>query len=109
MSLIICLFFISLAITYIYTLTLHDALPICEELARGIWEIYNETPIRQGRKFFNYGKTLDTVRREASTFLDCSVKCRSEEHTSELQSRVDLVFRLLLEKKKNYHNLSIEL
>lgn len=44
-----------------------------ESLARGIWEIYNETPIRQGRKFFNYGKTLDTVRREASTFLDSSV------------------------------------
>ena len=44
-----------------------------ESLARGIWEIYNETPIRQGRKFFNYGKTLDTIRREASTFLDSSV------------------------------------
>jgi hypothetical protein len=44
-----------------------------ESLARGIWEIYNETPIRQGRKFFNYGKTLDTVRREASTFLDSSI------------------------------------
>lgn len=48
-------------------------IPFDESLARGIWEIYNETPIRQGRKFFNYGKTLDTVRREASTFLDCSV------------------------------------
>jgi hypothetical protein len=44
-----------------------------ESLARGIWEIYNESPIRQGRKFFNYGKTLDTVRREASTFLDSSI------------------------------------
>jgi hypothetical protein len=48
-------------------------IPFDESLARGIWEIYNETPIRQGRKFFNYGKTLDTVRREASTFLDSSV------------------------------------
>ena len=47
--------------------------PFDESLARGIWEIYNETPIRQGRKFFNYGKTLDTVRREAGTFLECSV------------------------------------
>lgn len=44
-----------------------------ESLARGIWDIYNESPIRQGRKFFNYGKTLDTVRREASTFLDSSI------------------------------------
>jgi hypothetical protein len=48
-------------------------IPFDESLARGIWEIYNETPIRQGRKFFNYGKTLETVRREASTFLDSSV------------------------------------
>jgi hypothetical protein len=47
--------------------------PFDETLVRGIWEIYEETPIRQGRKFFNYGKTLDTIRREASTFLDCSV------------------------------------
>lgn len=44
-----------------------------DSVARGIWEIYNESPIRQGRKFFNYGKTLATVTREASTFLDCSV------------------------------------
>src|SRR5207247_4812068 len=34
-------------------------------------------------------------------------KIRSEEHTSELQSRVDLVCRLLLEKKKNNYNQSI--
>ena len=47
--------------------------PFDESLARGIWEIYNETPIRQGRKFFNYGKTFETVKREAGTFLDCSV------------------------------------
>lgn len=48
-------------------------IPFDEALVRGIWEIYNETPIRQGRKFFNYGKTLDGVRRHASTFLDCSI------------------------------------
>jgi len=47
--------------------------PFDETLVKGIWEIYNETPIRQGRKFFNYGKTLDTVRREAGTFLDTSI------------------------------------
>ena len=47
--------------------------PLDDSLVRGIWEIYNESPIRQGRKFFNYGKTLDTVRGEAGTFLDCSV------------------------------------
>jgi hypothetical protein len=48
-------------------------IPFDESLARGIWEIYNESPIRQGRKFFNYGKTLDTVKREASTFPDSSI------------------------------------
>ena len=47
--------------------------PFDESLVHGISEIYNETPIRQGRKFFHYGKTLETVRRQASTFLDCSV------------------------------------
>ena len=47
--------------------------PFDDSLARGIWEIYNETPIRQGRHFPHYGKDLETVRREAATFLDCSI------------------------------------
>jgi hypothetical protein len=47
-------------------------IPFDDSLARGIWEIYNETPIRQGRRFPHYGKDLETVRREAATFLDCS-------------------------------------
>src|SRR5438105_6069780 len=38
----------------------------------------------------------------------CRVRKRSEEHTSELQSRVDLVCRLLLEKKKNNENIVTE-
>lgn len=48
-------------------------IPFDDALAKGIWEIYNETPIRQGRKFPHYGKTVERVRREAATFLDCSV------------------------------------
>src|SRR5438034_7940051 len=73
-------FFNDPATTEIYTLSLHDALPIC-----------NKAP-----------------RRRCST-RDCPVPgaCaapgnheRSEEHTSELQSHSDLVCRLLLEKKK---------
>jgi len=47
--------------------------PFDDELVRGIWEIYKETPIRQGRKFPHYGKNLETVQREAATFLDASV------------------------------------
>ena len=44
-----------------------------DSLAQGIVDIYNESPVRQGRAFFNYGKTLETVRRQASTFLESSL------------------------------------
>lgn len=44
-----------------------------DELVRGIWEIYNETPVRQGRPFQHYGKDLQTVHREEATYLDSSV------------------------------------
>src|SRR5438876_9464860 len=76
-------FFNDTATTEIYTLSLHDALPIC----RDCW--------------FRSPKPL--LARVSSC---CAVTCRfgkggrSEEHTSELQSPVHLVCRLLLEKKK---------
>jgi hypothetical protein len=41
--------------------------------ARGIWDIYNESPVRQGKPFWHYGKDVETVRRENSSFLDRSV------------------------------------
>ena len=43
-----------------------------EKLARGIWEIYNECPVRQGRRFPHYGKDLETVYKDAATYLDYS-------------------------------------
>jgi len=43
-----------------------------EALAAGIKSIYDETPIRQGRRFWHYGKTLEAVRRENSSYLDRS-------------------------------------
>ncbi len=43
-----------------------------EELARGIWEIYNETPIRQGRKFPHFGKDFATVYKESATLPEYS-------------------------------------
>jgi hypothetical protein len=46
--------------------------PFGEELVRGIWEIYNETPVRQGRSYPHFGKNLETVYREAATYLDTS-------------------------------------
>src|SRR5258708_8844678 len=68
-------FFNDTATTEIYTLSLHDALPICG------WHA-------------DYGVPEDVVRGAAP------LSGRSEEHTSELQSPDHLVCRLLLEKKK---------
>ena len=42
-------------------------------LVAGIHEIYNETPIRQGKRFIHYGKDLETIEREHATFVDQSV------------------------------------
>src|SRR3712207_9215383 len=88
-------FFNDTATTEIYTLSLHDALPISAErrlapdaanFASALQTYSNAN--RQG--FDNYVKAVQTVFPEL----------RSEEHTSELQSRQYLVCRLLLEKKK---------
>ena len=47
--------------------------PFDDDLVRGIWEVYNESPIRQGAPNKHYGKSVDTVHREEATFLDSSV------------------------------------
>ncbi|HSZ18509.1 MAG TPA: hypothetical protein VK770_01885 [Candidatus Acidoferrum sp.] len=47
--------------------------PFDDALLHGIWKIYNECPVRQGRPFSHYGKNLETVRREEATYLDSSV------------------------------------
>jgi hypothetical protein len=47
--------------------------PLDDALLRGISTIYNESPIRQGRRFWHYGKDLETLRRMKSTFLDRSI------------------------------------
>src|SRR5206468_4775349 len=81
--------------TEIYTLSLHDALPISADLAAA-------TPIRPDGKLGEASfhrlplLQMDELRGLAGQL----VHLRSEEHTSELQSRSDLVCRLLLEKKK---------
>src|SRR3989442_5892956 len=75
-------FFNDTATTEIYTLSLHDALPICRP------GLVIET-------------LVETARRLVSVTVDPDPDPdRSEEHTSELQSRPHLVCRLLLEKKK---------
>src|SRR5438105_8412105 len=80
------------------------------------------TLFRSLQKIEDMGQTNNTIvvfttdnGAEAISFPDGGVtpfkgqkgEDRSEEHTSELQSRVDLVCRLLLEKKKKRHNSSI--
>ena len=47
--------------------------PFGDELIRGICDIYNETPIRQGKRFPHYGMTYEKAREYASTFLDRSI------------------------------------
>ena len=47
--------------------------PFDEALVHGIWKIYNEVPVRQGRRFSHYGKDEETVYREEATFLDSSI------------------------------------
>jgi hypothetical protein len=47
--------------------------PFDDALVRGIWEIYNECPVRQGRRFPHYGKDLETVYREEATFPSTSI------------------------------------
>src|SRR5438876_3529227 len=92
-------FFNDTATTEIYTLSLHDALPISFGIPAGTaWCLPKEgTPI-----------LLPTRSSRLNCSASCAAVIRSEEHTSELQSPVHLVCRLLLEKKKKTHypNLS---
>src|SRR5690348_18093066 len=85
-----CLFFFKEpAPTEIYTLSLHDALPIsCREDETRRWHIRRS------------GATVRHVPLQDVPLQDVPPERRSEEHTSELQSPVHLVCRLLLEKKK---------
>ena len=46
--------------------------PFNDELVQGITQLYNETPIRQGRRFWHYGKDFDTVKGDNSSYLDRS-------------------------------------
>src|SRR3712207_7904607 len=94
-------FFNDTATTEIYTLSLHDALPICgADRARG-----RRRPRRTAARERIRPRVLVAAERRGQALgLDGASDRgagRSEEHTSELQSRQYLVCRLLLEKKKN--------
>src|SRR2546430_16025605 len=78
-------FFNDTATTEIYTLSLHDALPI------------SGVPIAKSRDRYGIEIIVSCHRNRRKK----ETKVRSEEHTSELQSQSNLVCRLLLEKKNN--------
>src|SRR5690349_23303255 len=85
------------ATTAIYTLSLHDALPIWSRPAFLLMiGVRPNSPIQTTRVFASMPRSF----RSASNVENAGSSVRSEEHTSELQSRRDLVCRLLLEKKK---------
>src|SRR3712207_7065169 len=91
-------FFNDTATTEIYTLSLHDALPICPG------RCYKKGPghRRLGPLSMPSQSMRDGSPSNGASF-EGPLSRRSEEHTSELQSRQYLVCRLLLEKKKNTH------
>src|SRR5258708_26404219 len=88
-------FFNDTATTEIYTLSLHDALPISQEAHPTAWA--EGVPVDPADR---------AARPAASRRL--SDRTRSEEHTSELQSPDHLVCRLLLEKKKNINTMLLQ-
>ena len=49
-----------------------DVAAFGDDLVRGIKSLYDETPLRQGRRFWHYGKPVDTVRAENSSYLNRS-------------------------------------
>src|SRR2546430_4473262 len=97
MTVVLFFFFNDTATTEIYTLSLHDALPICTRTSPSCFSVvfvYGSsecTPVR------GMATTASVWNRSRSKFSSS----RSEEHTSELQSQSNLVCRLLLEKKKH--------
>src|SRR5256885_10423829 len=96
---IFCFFFFNdTATTEIYTLSLHDALPIyrvADQARAGVGSRYPQGPVR----------SRPGTRRRRRPGLGVG-RHRSEEHTSELQSPCNLVCRLLLEKN-NLKNVII--
>src|SRR5690554_7030150 len=91
------------AATALYTLSLHDALPICRVVV-GSWALKDPSlateGCREARLFVRPHELEVKPLRNGEPGLPAHVTRRSEEHTSELQSRPHLVCRLLLEKKK---------
>src|SRR5207249_5666579 len=96
--------------TQIYTLSLHDALPISGALgpcvrSPGMITTATTPPATRAQPHTR-ARCPTRQRARAACPPACAPRVRSEEHTSELQSRFDLVCRLLLEKKKYIHTIT---
>src|SRR5699024_12090042 len=106
--LVLLFFFTATSATALYTLSLHDALPILVEPfasvedAKDVFVItsFEGQGIMIGEDLEQQDAPLDEQETDSdSGAVSAAESSRSEEHTSELQSRFDLVCRLLLEKK----------
>src|SRR2546430_8833598 len=99
-----CIFFNDTATTEIYTLSLHDALPISDQTA-GAGRAGDRSVARSSDGTIRAGSRESHLpprpgRSAPDRVNRLTRELRSEEHTSELQSQSNLVCRLLLEKKK---------
>src|SRR3712207_8222206 len=94
-----CFFFNDTATTEIYTLSLHDALPICDPHGGTCAGRQRRDPRQLHRLWIRPVPGADPAGHgRLAAALTVPRRRRSEEHTSELQSRQYLVCRLLLEK-----------
>src|SRR5207249_12085755 len=106
---LLSLYYNTLAPTPHLTLSLHDALPIYRRISGSAQNVnfgppMKPKPLRQRLDLLLVERGLAESPEKAGAQIlagEVEVDGRSEEHTSELQSRFDLVCRLLLEKKKH--------
>src|SRR3712207_7473956 len=96
-------FFNDTATTEIYTLSLHDALPISSGCARSICPFASRASRMERRATATRSGSCSPRSSRYPSSSSRRGRARSEEHTSELQSRQYLVCRLLLEKKNQPH------
>src|SRR2546430_11207483 len=100
-------FFNDTATTEIYTLSLHDALPISQPSLR--YPAAPHTSFPPHSSIAAMPPESSSPRRSAEKSARAPGSSRSEEHTSELQSQSNLVCRLLLEKKNEYAHVLLTL